>query len=262
MRLPVYLLLLLFTLAFLYGCPQKTDDIGDQIVDVKEEFLIDIWEELIGDVRSFRIDLETIEEESCLNYGINYSVHMSNGNINITINDLEEPADCLPGNAPAREFVELGQWINGFFNVEINLRDAVVNEGRLTVSNDKYLLSMESEEGISLVRTRLFKVPISTIWGEVAYDDAELDNEVNAFMADITELGQHRQYQPGYYGYFSIEQDQSLILRDASDLPFNQTFILKLDGEKDQVVSLLDQYRDSMGDRMQIRLFTWRGEEW
>jgi len=131
--------LLLITLS---ACPKEPPTV---IVDVEDDFYIDMFEDISNGNQLFQLDITTIKKQTCLNYQIDYSLNFNeqSNDIELIINDLVEPTDCEMGDAAATLTVPFGTLASGVYDFDINLKDAVINKGSLSVYSDRYELSRD-----------------------------------------------------------------------------------------------------------------------
>lgn len=260
------LYLLIGVLTLLLGCNSKPDP--TVIVTIKEEFTVQMWENLAADDRSLQIRIETIESLDCENYEIDHTLANNSRKISIGINEIVRPDDCIVNEAPARLSVSLGYLLAGTTDFEINLSDnTVINKGLLTVSEDTYSLEMETKDGFRLLHPILNRVPRKTIWGSLQLDESMTETEradALKMIDEIKALSESRIYEKGYYGYFSIDADGDLNFEVESELPNPlaepELFIFEYqDHHINEVSAILEYYRNIYPEQLEVKVWTWNG---
>ena len=197
------------------------------IADLDDEFELTLWEELSPTNRSLSLLIETIKDEPCRNSEIVNSVFRSGSSFNVTLQDITTPTDCQTGIGPATARINLGFINPGVYNLDISLKNTVINEGQLSIRANRYLIQMKTENGIKFIRSELNAVPDSLYWGYVAYDSASLKTEAEEVMSQLGTFGDVVALANGDYGYFSVSQQKvSSILDQPANvyvLPFGWT---------------------------------------
>lgn len=264
MRLTKQSITLFFATVFfvLGGC--HLDSLTGPIIvaDVEDEFYIDIWEKLEPGKRSFQLKIETIEEENCLNYSIDFDFQKTGYSLEVSLNDILVPADCQPGDATAKALVNTGMLSPGYYDLLIGLRNTVLNEGQVLVSGDRYFLKSDKENGIIFLHKELMRVPEKAIWGYVVFEEGQDEQIAGDFIADLKEISTEGNYNNGYYGYFTISNSAEKISVTDRPSTFNiKSFIFQFEEDKEQLISLLTNYREDHPDNIRIKLVTYEGKE-
>ena len=260
--LPFGILLMLFV--SLSAC-KKSDDNPDIVINVDDEFYINLFEELHPNESVFQIIIESIHNQDCLNYTIDHNVSFSNqfNRIILTINDIVEPDNCIEGQGTAFKAVPIADLQQEVYVFHINLTSAIKNIGKLNVNEDSYYLEMQTDDGIVLLNSWLYKIPENTIWGYVGYEEEEEKDNAESFVTDLagisTEIGDVHGYKQGHYGYFSILSGQIELHQDISSTLY-QPFIYFYDGEKSDISDLIDDYCTSFPG-LKIHFFDDRAQE-
>ncbi len=250
---------LLFLLVFTIGC--KDDPIEEGVdVTIEKEFEILLWESLDDSSRTFNLNVETIKSEFCENTLIDISPSVVGNDIFITIHDIPAP-DCPSPTFIADANVEVGSLNSNFYKTVISLKNVVENEGILTVDDDYYELTMNEFNGISIPENRLYKVPQNTIWGYVASDDNNADSLVDGFIAELEDVTDSQAYIDGYYGYYSVLNNELTILdQGISQSSVRTTFGFSYQGDNSDLMNILATYR-SQNAGVDFKIFTSKGEE-
>ena len=190
----------------------QLEKLSDPIIipnNIKKEFYIDLQEYLHPTNRQLRFLVKTIEAQDCQNSTVATDYVSAGREITLSINDIVPPADCVEGTAPAKTDVFAGKLTNGVYNLEIALRNLVVNNGRLTINDESYTINMETQEGITLLHNSLLKIPSDAFWGYIVCKESEweaLQQELDNKLADLATPASGI-YRDGYYGFFEINSN-------------------------------------------------------
>ena len=189
------------------------------IADLDDEFELTLWEELYPTGRSLQLLIETIKDEPCQNAQIVNAVFKNGSSFNVTLQDITTPSDCQTGIGPATAVVNLGQINPGVYNLDINLKNTVINEGQLNFSTNRYLIQMKTDNGIKFIRSELYAIPVSFFWGYIAYDAESLKEDAEAIRSQLGLMGEAVALTNGDYGYFQVSNQQVAQITAASTLP-------------------------------------------
>lgn len=218
------------------------------LTDVEDEFFLDMWEEITPQGRYFSFLIETIDDQPCSNSTIEYEVTESGINLGISLKKITQPSDCVEGVAPAIANINLGALPSQYFSVKIDLRDAVVNRAHFTVSEDAYLIDMQTEYGIKKLHSRLLRIEPQQCWGYISFPD-ELSDIARELDEKIRTTADYRLPTDGYYGYFTIANG-NLALKGQPEDQGLRTMVLDVVGDqKERLSSLIEEYRTRYADQ-------------
>ncbi len=253
----------IFLILALGNC-QKSELGPSVIINIEDDFYIDMFEDISNGGNVFNITVKSIQNQDCLNAIIDYSIYSDENQITLSINDILEPASCIPGSAPAFVSIPLDNINEQNYYVQINLKDVVTNSGNLSVSSDDYYLKMNTENGFEVSHDKLYKIPQYTVWGYVGYEDENLKSESENFIKDLENISSNisfsEGYNAGYYGYFSISEDRSISLEEEVEDKLHNTFIFHYDADYQDINDLISSYCNSNPD-MNFYVFNGKGEQ-
>ena len=238
----------------------KLGSLDDPIIiaNIEEEFEIELWEILQKEERKLVFIIHSIEEENCQNSTITAHSLISPRSIKLSIDEIITPSDCIEGNAPATAIVDAPGVVTGIYNLIIDLKKTIINEGQLIANEESYSLSTFTTKGIHLPNKSLLRVPNQTLWGFVHYpsvhEQAIAEEFVNELLVDNT-INEPRE---GYYGYYTYRNSQLSIDEQPGEnvIPF----ILHQNISSEAVQSLVDQYRSDSTGQLEIKVLNSEGE--
>jgi hypothetical protein len=255
LRFPLFMII---AVVFLAGSC-KLEELPKPIIipnNIKKEFYIDLQEYLHPTNRQLRFMIKTIESQDCQNSSVATDYVVAGRNITLSINDIVPPADCVEGTAPAKTDVYAGELANGSYNLEIALRNLVVNNGRLTVSGESYTINMETQEGITLLHNSLLKIPNDAFWGYVVCDESEwealqqeLDHKLTGLATPANDI-----YRDGFYGHFELNSNTSsgrsvfLVNPPSADFHFPILYQLAAGVDESRLRTLIEEFKDAHPD--------------
>ena len=223
---------LLLTSILFSGCDFSSFSDPIILTDVEDEFFLDLWEEITPQGRSFQFRIATIENQECSNAAILYDIIQEGSNIDISLQEITTPQDCIPATTPAVENIDLGSLPNQYFALKIDLRKAVVNRAHFTISSDAYEIDMQSEHGIKPIHTQLLRIPQEMNWGYISYPTT-LSAVANECIAALEEVSASYLPPNGYYGYFTVANNNMAIHDQPENQPL-KTIIFDLEDESQQ----------------------------
>lgn len=242
--------------------------IGDPevLTDVEDEFFVDMRESLGADFKQFTLDVFTIDDETCKNTAIDFSIVPFSSGYKITLNDIITPQDCDPGLEPAEISIPVQEFRNGSYAFEINLKDVVKNNGLLQVNESFYRLTMNSSHGLTFLNSTLFKIPEKIIWGYLAYNENNTmaASETSSFINKMETLGEAADLDSGYYGYFRITSPpfKALVIKQQPENLEVEPFIYKFTGDKSEIEQEANKLKKAFGSQIKIAIFDDTGWEY
>ncbi len=240
-------------------------DLDEPIVvsQVEKEFVVSMWEALSPSGRSFELRVETLKPSDCLNTSIATQSRRIGPSLRLSLLAIAEPESCDPGSRPARAAASYGRLDPGFYELAIDLKETIVNEGSMVVFGDRYELRMNSLKGLELEATTLRRVPDGLIWGYFSSDDAQTSTYA-AFLDAIGPYVEPVDLLPGEYGYFSIkEQRKEVVLPEAPETDFLEPFAFRFSGEDTQAFQqVLRDFRAQQAAGSSLLINTWEGRNW
>jgi len=253
----------LSTLVFcvlLASCDKDNTDPGI-IVDIDPTFQIQMIENLEGAPGSLEFIISTLDEKECLNFELNYSLTQTTGGFGISLDELEEPEDCITGTTFVTETIPLEPLQDRVYTAEINLKNTVKNQGALVVTEGYYEMQLDSYNGILFQAKKLHKIPSSALWGSLSFDAEDLEPIAQQFISDLETLTESRSMAIGNYGYFNIDS-QGLIWFSGNNNGGNQSidFIYHYDsGDIQPLIDLINSYRVQYSPNLDINVYNGRG---
>ncbi|MFM2267870.1 MAG: hypothetical protein RL757_1311 [Bacteroidota bacterium] len=238
-------------------------DLGSgTIVEVNKDFEFRLLEKLDTEGGTYYLDVESVSVQGCSNAVIDHSLAQSTDRFIVTIKSINKPDSCVGGRATAKKRIELGRIANGSPRLQINLRDAVINEGFLKINDDNVTLDMQTENGISIKDKLLQRMPRRAIWGLLGGDNAAL---VDAFLDSLNQkTTSAAQMVNGNYGHFFLNNSTvgniELSSFDVTLKPSRTTFVRMLPvGREAAFARFVQNYRAQNATRIDLKIYAWDG---
>lgn len=246
---------IILSLVFVLACSKESID-PEIVVNIDDEFKIDLWEDLDNGKSGFAFKVESVRSYDCRNNTINYRQVVGQRSVAITFEDIEKGPVCQAGNAPAMAHIAVGELSVNNYTLFLNLRGSIENRGALNVFEDRFEISMKDHDGIALVRKTLLRVPEGSVWGFVAFDSKEDESLAEQFFRDLEQLEQieSAKYNEGYYGYFSLDANNGLNISEVTDQTYSLPFLYQYKGAKSRLTELVERYQTQHGNRLTVNL--------
>jgi hypothetical protein len=242
-----------------FSCKVTNDE--DASVNIDPVFDLMMIEDLQNN-RELSFWVRSIELQNCENSTIGHNLETTTTNINITLNDIISPPDCIMGNQVAETEIKLGFLpLARVFNTEFDIKNTVKNNGQLTINPDAYLLELESMDGFGSVTEKLYKISDNLIWGYIAYNDDEVVGDIPTnFQTDLDNHTNVKSLQTGYYGHFSIAENERLNLPQPLGFEKVITFYYNYFGDDQVLIDLIENYRSANNEEdISFKIFTAEG---
>lgn len=241
----------------------RTDEPDDPIIvpEVEKEFVVEMRERPGPAPRSLQLHLRTVKNQDCTDLGIQYEWTVALTNLRLDILGIRRPANCMPGQAPAQETVTAGVLPEGLYDINIKLRNAVANTGTLLLTEETYYLNMQAEEGLVIPIKQLRRIPEHIIWGYVGFSAPSMASTANSFVNELAAMSAVHGLSAGHYGHFQISSGSGSPVITGAPIDLNlRTFVYRFTGNADDLRNLVQAYRNSQGNLLQIRLQSIQGQ--
>ncbi len=224
-------------------------NLGDKetIIAVDKEFEILPWEKLDESGALLQLRLATIQNQECGGTRINYATNALNNQLTVSINSLAYPLTCNGFAEPARDTITLSSLKKSDMPFRLTLKDVIINDGILHVEDGRYTFEMKKENGISMPKKEILRVPQGAMWGFIATDngqDARYAQMIDSLKTITTPLSM----PTGDYGYFNYTgTDIGIAAKFTTTKPTIRRFILRQTGTKEQLNAILKYFRTVVG---------------
>lgn len=258
-----YLIFLLFFTAILPACRVDSDDNPVIIVTTPPEFSVDLYErrDPVDGTPLFGLWVESMVDYDCAGYGIDATVAVENNRIRVTLLGVLPPSPCTGDAAPAKQFLPIGKLPDGVYEFSLSLRDAILNEGTLTIANGRYVLVLPDQSGIDFQNLVLEHLPDGIIWGYAGVPDELSEPVADEFIFDLKTITGEPGLAPGFYSYFTVSgTGNATFHKSIAPAGVSEQFLRRLTTSPDALESLLQGYRGAAQQPLQIRCWTTGGE--
>ena len=255
------LIFISIVLVLLAGCDLNSLKEPIVVAEIEKEFYINLWEKLNPYSNEFELKIETINDKECLNYSIYYALDVDGRQIDVSLDDLSLPSDCISGNGPARSSITIGFLSEPTYDIQIAIQNVVVNKGQLINLSDRFLLSMETEEGIIIPNDELYKVPDHHLWGYVSFEDSH-EQAATDFKNELAIHCRNHELAVGYYGHFRLDNEGNLAIFNPQTDKNLMVFAHYFEPENEVLIRQLLSDLNSFSPHINAKIFDYQGDAW
>lgn len=251
-------LILLLASSLTWSCKRDGTDQG-KIIDIKKEFSIQPWEILKETGSEFGFVIASIDKK-CDGTKMRIVPNVVQNGVTVNLQAFINPDTCFNSSDVVRDTVKIGLLSSGDYNLQINLKDVILNSGSLTVSDTKFGVQMISSDGITLTVTDLLRVPQGTIWGTVSYNSSQ-ENLINAFTDSLKSYAHNFSLVNGNYGYFQFSDNNFIPNPKSSAQNFTnqRTYFMRLDKPLYSLNNLIQTTKAQLGKNGSVTLMAYNG---
>ncbi len=193
--------------------------------------------------RYFTLSSQTEEIYGCMNYSILYTKYEVNNMINIDFNGIDMPEFCLTALGPAVAEIILGEIPNGKYSLKFKNEDYSI--ASLDVTDESFLITCEDTSQVIFEYKELMRVPANTIWGWVEYNTTDSAVVAQSFLDSLINIGAISEtYSPGYYRYFSIDENGDIQYNGGHGSRYILPFIFYYTGDTLAIHNVVDNFAD------------------
>lgn len=196
------------------GCSYFNDPGSELILNLDNEFEVEMKEHLIPGGRDLRFSITSLSRVDCEDAELTLETERSGDAISITISDIVTTPECSGGTSfPEGE--ALFQVRRKQYDLMIQVKEQVSQQGLLDVSDTEYQINLDNTKGFVVDRTVLKKIPENFAWGYIQ----PIDDEQKTFVYDFLSTNGlvYRplvNLAPGHYSYFNISEDGTITIED------------------------------------------------
>lgn len=199
-------------LLFAFACSKPEEN----FIKIPSEFHATIQERITADsTRSLFLEISSIHPVYCQSDSLVYTTVREDNQVSILILDSYKANDCIQKIYPLKSTISLPQFVDTL-HIQIALGKASSIYGILTQNAKSYNLEILSGSGLQLKFPFTYKIPKNLVWGYAYPIGNEMINQImlQNFIKDI-EFDCYTNWLPtGYYSYFQIKENNSVILTD------------------------------------------------
>ncbi|MFK7809080.1 MAG: hypothetical protein AB8F74_14855 [Saprospiraceae bacterium] len=255
-------ILLLLALTLLSSCGK--DDDSNIKINIDEEFDVQLFEKLQPGDNGLVVHIKSKELLDCSNYDLGHSTSTSSGEVIISIDEVQLEGECDSIEAIAETAAQLGTLSKGSHDVELNLAlGSITNEGEIFVTNDQYVLEMESTHGIVVKNTELNVIPDHYCWGYIVLTDNNASALRNEFLSSVLAYAPSTNISSGYYGHFLFQNGKIDMNTEMMEEPIPSAsvqFIYELGDNRTEVLEYVKSFQEIHADEVEIVFMTGAGE--
>ena len=213
--------------------------------------------------RTLSFKFLTQKDFPCINYRIKSEYRMEGETIVVSLSEVEGADVCLEAIAPASSFLDVGELATGEHPMVIEVGEALVNTGTLTVTDEAFELVMNEEQGLVIETPRMSRIPDGVIWGTVyASEPNAVGGATQDVLNQLQGLGATTPLlAEGDYGYFSVDASGAIVSTSVSPRRTESLFLLDYQGEPANLTRLVEEVADTYEGRVAVSLRTAAGDE-
>lgn len=236
---------ILLSLVFLLGsCLNITDDPYEAI---NGNVNVSMFEQLDSTSRIFTLLIETEKDYDCSNYYINHDLLTTDSIITIRLKNIYKSNTCYTDRGPARAIIEFlnEDWNTHKIRIEM---ESFSREGIITNDSSEYRFDMPSSRPLFITNTTLKKVPDSTIWGSLSYNNLASKAYIDTFFMYMDTLhAMPVNMEDGQYNFFEVKNG-AVVNPGSPNTNYSEVFLLKYTNKFDYIRNLANYISAKSGD--------------
>jgi len=195
------------------------------IVNIGTDYVLEVSQKLSPGPNPFQIDISSIETDNCQNSTIGLSTTHSGNDITLDLKDIINPNKCIRVSESVKANVDLSLEL-GLYNIVVSLKDITQNQGILEVTEERFKMELETENGIVVLRQEILRIPDEYFWGQFKLNDIQELSAVKNFLVELQNDHSKNELSDGNYGYFKLNSG-SLQFENSEVGSLVENFIFK-----------------------------------
>ncbi|MDX1685406.1 MAG: hypothetical protein R3275_09225 [Saprospiraceae bacterium] len=244
----------------LTSCAWLGDAPDDKVIDILEEFEIYAVEDITESGRMVDMVITTINPV-CDQASIEVETTQGRDYIDVIIRKINQPDSCDSGQKVIMKTVtSLGELDDDRYYVNITLKNVVDNTGTLNIFSDRMVLDISNPEGIIVNPAMTYVLPENMIWGYATSYEVDYAGRIIDFVTDLSLVCENIVLPDGQYTNFTIDESDKLHFDDRPPHMNEATFYFKFSGAEQEIIDLLEDYRQEAGQRADFKIFSTNGK--
>lgn len=241
----------------------KVDIDSGLIIDIEKEFNLQLAESLDSTLNNFDLLITSVQQQPCNNVRVKHAVTVVSNRVFVTLKELDRPSNCSGAADVAHDTVHLGQLTEGVYRMQINLKDAVINQGTLTITPSRAILEMGTINGINIVAPTLLRIPERTIWGGISIASAHIP-AMHKFLDTLSNICPIFNESLGNYGHFSFQSANLIAIPTFNATQPNVVkFVRTLPrGKEIDLHQIINNFKSQYGSNSQVEIWSRYGNRY
>jgi hypothetical protein len=233
------------------------------IIDIEKEFNLQLTEKLDSTLNSFDLLITSVKKQDCDNVRVKHAITVVSNRVFVTLKELDRPSNCSGVGEVAHDTVHLGQLTEGVYRVQINLKDAIINQGTLTITPSRAILEMSTENGINVTAPTVMHIPERAIWGGVSIESANIP-AMHKFLDTLSNICPIFNESLGNYGHFSFQSANLITIPAfAATKPNVVKFVRILPrGKEIDLQQIINNFKLQYGTNAQVEIWSRYGNKY
>lgn len=219
---------------------------GQDILNLQEDFELQLFERIEPGKKQLKILVRTAQIQDCKNTEIALSSNILTNGLRLKLEDIIEPEEsrCIPGKVYIQKEVPLDEF-NGDRDLIVQISDLVEHNGVMSSSPLSASFYLNSTEGLKIRNNELIRIPVNLVWGTISTNDPAAINKYDEFINLLEALCEDAMLVPGYYSYFSVNNQQDISYNFGRNDRYRYDFALTYNGSISALYNLLESRRDN-----------------
>ncbi|GLR15698.1 hypothetical protein [Portibacter lacus] len=241
-------------LLFLVGsCSYFSDPGSELVLNVDNEFEIEMVEILEPTQRSLAINITLLDQFKCQDSELGLVQNISNNNLSIIIQDIITPPDCNDETSYPQGTATF-HVNNNTYDLGIQVQEQVNQNGILQVSDKGYELDLSTAKGLIIDQPYINKIPSRFIWGYYQAVDSSEQEIIESFLLRNDYSTRPLTYmKPGKYSYFEIDEQGEIFVNDAPSSGIVKTLAFDL-ADLNEIKEVVSNFKATHSD-INLKLF-------
>lgn len=199
------------------------------IVNIGTDYFVELSQTLQSGTNPLLLNVTSIEQNNCKDSYIDIQSNLIGRQINLTLGEIISPSQCAKTDHQLSSDVEF-ELQESDYNINISLKDIVQNHGHIMVSDEKFTIELETENGITIGQQTINIIPDGYVWGSISANDIRNVESIKNLISDLEAQHLPHNLNNGNYSYFEVKDGKVSILDTQEEGTYFEHFLLKQEG--------------------------------
>jgi hypothetical protein len=242
-------------LFFLFGCSKDPQEVN--IYSIPDEFKLDLHQAVSSQGSNPAFKISTLDTRTCTNDKLIVTISKIGNSLGIDILDIDVAPQCnnISGKVSTDVYAILSP---GTYALNIDLKDQIINNGTITVTDQSYHLNLNTDYGLKIGKLNILKIPDGLIWGYIKEANTPSINGTDLYNRLLMHMTPKNDLPSGDYGLFKKEDEEVYFIDAGYSLNIDKKFLMQLNTSISEIKKIVKQFKEE-NPEVEFKIYTSRG---
>lgn len=251
----LYLTVLIITIS---SCSLFEEPDELTIVNIGTDYFVELSQTLVPGKNALELRVTSLEQNTCDGSYIDINSQLTSNQIQLILGEIISPEPCAKTVNQLTSNIEYALTESNY-DINISLKDIAQNHGHIMVTDDKFTIELETENGITIGQQTINIIPDGFVWGSISTNDIRQTQSMKSLLNELEISNHPHSLKDGNYSHFEIE-DSNVDIKDIENQgTYYEYFLLKQQSTFHTIQTQLESFSEE-NQLIRISAFSSMGE--